>query len=506
MNTEEELKSLGLNSLAIAQIVRAQERHIGEIHGVNKITDMSYNGIGEAITVELTCTKCGAVRTRDFRHGRNKWAELAKTCSCQKRTLTEKEIAVRKTYNSNPEYIGKIYGNQRVVEILSGKPTKWLCECTECGKTATKDPSVVKRGDGQCKCFSQSEASKYIGMVFGRLTVQSSYVPKGGRRRFVCQCSCGNSYDGDAKSVIKGKVMSCGCLLNELRENAVTHDPLYSTWQAMRQRCKNESSPSYKDYGGRGISVCEEWNDFSTFRDWAIENGYRPNCGMSLDRIDVNGNYEPSNCRYTTVFTQVVNQRPRKPYKPRKGAFTINGITKSKKEWCEEYGIWAATVDYRVKHMGMTFEEALTAEKQCVGNHNPVRKQGRAKDGTRLEDLNKINSYIECNLYMAFCRLTDEYILSPQITIGNYRVDFLVDGTMIVVECDGYDQHKTKEQMSSDYKRERYLIAHGYTVIRFTGSEINGDPDGCAGELLELIQKLDGGDECQELQPTRRIM
>ena len=502
MNTREDLIALGLGDLALSKIIESQQKHIGELHGVNRITDITYLGVGEGSVIELTCTECGNVRTKNYVSGRNRWSELAKTCSCQKRVLSEKEKAVRKEYNNNPENVGKVFGNQKVTGIdCSGKPVKWVCQCVDCGLVSIKVPALLKSGGGQCKC-SKNNYSKYIGTTFGRLTVLSTYKHDGQRSRFVCQCSCGDKYDGDAKAVVIGRVKSCGCMLRERQENAIANDPLYPTWRGMLSRCENANNKAFDDYGGRGISVCDEWHDFGKFREWCVANGYAPGGMLTLDRIDVNGNYEPENCRYASILVQNINQRKRRPCK---GSVTINGITKTKKAWCEEYGIYQATVDYRIKHMGMTFEEALVAEKKRSGNHNPVTVARHKEEQRRLAELNKINSFIECNLYMAFCRITDQFVLQPQVQAGNYRVDFMVDGMMIAVECDGYDQHKTKEQMAKDYKRERYLVSQGYTVIRFTGSEINKDPDGCAKELFEMIKTI-GGAEWQGQAKIKRTV
>ena len=511
MNTREDLIALGLEDLALSKIIESQQKHIGELHGVNRITDITYLGVGEGSVIELTCTECGNVRTKNYVSGRNRWCELAKTCSCQKRVLSEKEKAVRKEYNNAPENVGKVFGNLTVVEIIAtpkqtqsgkiGKTVKWLCECSECHGRRVYVPSEVKSGVAKCKCSAKRQ-SKYIGVKFGRLTVKEVYK-KDGNSRFICEGDCGEIYDGFSTPIVRGKVLSCGCLAREIHENAKSQSPLWHTWSGMISRCENVNNQSWNDYGGRGISVCEEWHDFKKFEEWAIGNGYRPGCGLSLDRIDVNGNYEPSNCRYTTSSVQLVNRRPRKPNK--KSLVTINGVTKTKREWCEEYGIWDATVNYRIKHMGMTFEEALVAEKKRSGNHNPVTVARYKEEQRRLAELNKINSFIECNLYMAFCRITDRFVLQPQVQVGNYRVDFMVDGMMIVVECDGYDQHKTKEQMAKDYKRERYLVSQGYTVIRFTGSEINKDPDGCAKELFEMIKTI-GGAEWQGQAKIKRTV
>jgi very-short-patch-repair endonuclease len=193
---------------------------------------------------------------------------------------------------------------------------------------------------------------------------------------------------------------------------------------------------------------------------------------------------------------QNVNRRPKKKTK---GTYEINGIFKTKSEWCIEYGIWQATVDYRMKKMGMSLEQALKAEKLREGNHSPKLLDIQKDRKKALEDLNKINSYIECNLYIAFCRATNNYELMPQYKILNYKADFLVKDTNLVIECDGYDQHKTKEQIASDYKRERDIINDGYSVIRFSGSEINRNADLCVEEILKRLSKLN-------IQNTDRAM
>jgi very-short-patch-repair endonuclease len=324
-----------------------------------------------------------------------------------------------------------------------------------------------------------------------------------------CVCECGKEYDGQVTNIRNGKVKSCGCLAKELREmhvvnaDAVSKSPLYHVWNNMKQRCNNPNVDSYPNYGGRGITVCKEWSDdFKVFETWAIENGYRPNRGLSIDRIDVNGNYCPENCRWTNVFVQSVNRRPPKPPKAIKGGFTINGITKTKKAWCEEYGVWTATVNYRMKKMGMTFEEALTAEKKSEGNHLAALNLPEPKV-KQLDNLNRTNSHIEANLYMAFIRKNFSDRVVSQHTIGKYRVDFWIEGTDIVVECDGLEFHKGKDQLKSDYERERYLVIHGFRVLRYTGSEINQDPDAVADEIIGFAE---GGLQWQDQQMTKKTI
>ena len=118
----------------------------------------------------------------------------------------------------------------------------------------------------------------------------------------------------------------------------------------MKSRCYTESNSDYKDYGGRGISICDEWlNDFVSFYNWSMNNSYSD--GLSIDRIDVNGNYEPSNCRWATNKEQANNKRTNM-------FCTINGETKTLKEWSEERGIIYNTVRHRLA-LGYTVEEAL---------------------------------------------------------------------------------------------------------------------------------------------------
>lgn len=126
------------------------------------------------------------------------------------------------------------------------------------------------------------------------------------------------------------------------------HPRLYRIWLSMKNRCENSNRPKYKDYGGRGISVCEEWHDAKTFCKWALENGYEE--GLQIDRIDVNGNYEPSNCRWVTPKENSRNRR-------NTVYLTINGETKSVVEWCENTRLNFNTVYWWVRRKGKEYAE-----------------------------------------------------------------------------------------------------------------------------------------------------
>lgn len=145
-------------------------------------------------------------------------------------------------------------------------------------------------------------------MRFGRLTV----ISYKGRQYWNCMCDCGNSVAVRANNLKMGTAKSCGCYHRDrVRETSTKHGehnrPLYHVWRSMKQRCGNKNSHVYQYYGGRGISVCPEWAEYIPFRNWALANGYAR--GLTLDRIDTDGNYEPSNCRWVTMSVQNSNKR-----------------------------------------------------------------------------------------------------------------------------------------------------------------------------------------------------
>lgn len=161
------------------------------------------------------------------------------------------------------------------------------------------------------------------GKTFGRLKVIKR-APKTKRKEasWVCRCECGNIAIVLGSNLRNGHTRSCGCLMKETRvENGkkrATHGMfgtrLYEVWHGMKARCYRPSHHHYKSYGGRGITVCDEWNkSFESFAEWANANGYDENAKhgeCTIDRIDVDGNYEPSNCRFVDMKTQARNKRP----------------------------------------------------------------------------------------------------------------------------------------------------------------------------------------------------
>ena len=172
---------------------------------------------------------------------------------------------------------------------------------------------------------------------FGRLVVVNrAENSKAGQARWFCVCDCGGANTVKGQDLRNGKVRSCGCYKIEQQTKHNSYkEPLYRVWTSMKNRCNCKTNKWYRIYGGKGVCVFSEWeNDFMKFKEWAIKNGYKK--GLTIDRIDVNGNYEPSNCRWITMQEQQYN-------KTTNVFIEIDGTTKTLTEWCKEYGVKTST-------------------------------------------------------------------------------------------------------------------------------------------------------------------
>lgn len=205
------------------------------------------------------------------------------------------------------------------------------------------------------------KAIDLTGMRFGRLTVLSrseDYISPHGQKaaKWKCACDCGNETIVMGKDLRAGKTRSCGCLQPEMvRNKLLKHGDgchrtrLYRIWMAMRARCNNQNVPCYKNYGGRGIKVCDEWNDFAVFRDWALANGYTND--LKIDRKDNDKGYSPNNCRWATQKEQMRNFGGNANY-------TYQGKTLCLAEWSEITGIGYNALKQRLS-AGHSFEDAI---------------------------------------------------------------------------------------------------------------------------------------------------
>lgn len=215
-------------------------------------------------------------------------------------------IAVKKDHSSVCQYCGKTYEYER--------RTQKYCSA-ECRQKASRKPKKVNI----CKTCGKEFIPKYPEQIY-------------------CSHTC------------HGETRRNGCSNPNLKR-------LYSVWQNMKKRCYDKRNSGFKNYGGRGITVCQEWkNNFDVFAKWALSTGYdkdakRGEC--TLDRIDVDKGYYPENCRWVNIDIQANNKRTNVN-------ITMNGETKTFTQWCKFYGKDEETIRDRVKHQGMTFEEAIT--------------------------------------------------------------------------------------------------------------------------------------------------
>lgn len=191
------------------------------------------------------------------------------------------------------------------------------------------------------------------GKKFGKLLViKQSDLYKNNHILWVCKCECGNEYLVRGQSLRSGKTTHCGCSRHKYLQNSDQNKiRLRSIWRGMKDRCYNTKHRQYKNWGERGITVCDEWiDDFENFYNWAMENGYEKN--LTLDRVDVNKNYEPNNCRWSSMAEQCCN-------KTNNIMLTFDNETKSLPEWARIYGIPRVNLDARLRAR-WSIEEALS--------------------------------------------------------------------------------------------------------------------------------------------------
>lgn len=262
---------------------------------------------------------------------------------------------------------GKKFGKLIVLEYVKN-PNKngnsWLCQC-ECGNKTYLNSYRLKSGHTKsCGCLNKHK--KLEGKRFGNLTVIKRVGRKNNSGIWLCRCDCGKEVTCYQSNILRGTSTSCGCLKSYYaRQSRNCHGEsttvLYTKWTSIKTRCLNPNSQNYGSYGGRGIKICEEWLDFWTFREWAYENGYQD--GLSIERIDVNGNYCPENCCWIEISEQANNRRTNT-------FIEYGGKKQTASQWARELGIGKDTITYRVR-AGWTPEECLFGKEKNVSNCKP---------------------------------------------------------------------------------------------------------------------------------------
>ncbi len=211
------------------------------------------------------------------------------------------------------------------------------------------------------------KATDLIGRRFGMLTVIQRASPKPYTQEaiWLCKCDCGNTTEVTSGSLKRGDTKSCGCnkgkFVSDARKtHGLSHDRIYGLWKNMIDRCNNPKSISYPLYGGKGVTVCDEWMSFQNFSQWAFANGYADT--LTIDRIDWNGNYNPQNCRWVNWQTQQNNRC-------NNHILTVNGETDTLSNMARKYEIPWWVVSSRLRN-GWDEERAVLTPKR----YYPCRK------------------------------------------------------------------------------------------------------------------------------------
>ena len=320
-------------------MTKQKEPMVGRTFG--RLTVISEAGRSKNGSITYLCScSCGnqvIVKGTALRSGNNL------SCGCLKKEVLSKKVV--------KNLAGTIINGIKVIREAGrtkAQKVKWLCICPECGKEfVTLGNSLLTSRVKRCPTCStenrrnrsvkfakervNKQVQELVGRKYGELTIvsRSKNVNEKGRPLWVCHCNVCNKNSEFTIEQLRGR-KTCGCVKPNTKHGLRFHR-LYSIWSAMKSRCYNPNTPAYKNYGERGISICDEWHyNFQSFFDWAVTHGYESN--LTIERLEVNGNYEPNNCTWIPIGEQANNTR-------RNHRFTYKGGTLNVAQWANKYNV-----------------------------------------------------------------------------------------------------------------------------------------------------------------------
>lgn len=298
--------------------------------------------------------------------------------------------------------------------------------------------------------------SELIGKRYGRLVVVGfDYKKSSSRRKYLlCKCDCGNKISTRLYELEHKQTVSCGCYNREILQKSrikhgLSNHPLHREWRGIKDRCYNKNCKQFKDYGGRGITVCDEWiHDAAAFINWCLSHGYEK--GLTLDRIDNNKGYSPDNCRWTTRKIQANNTR-------RNRYITYNGETHTVPEWAEILNLKYDVLIHRLAH-GWSVEKAIETPFRNFERHD--RTYTFNGETHNLKEWSKI---LHINYRTLLNRISDsgwdiEKVLTTPVT--EQRLITFDGRTMTATEwCKekGWERHIVSRRLAKGWSVEKTL-------------------------------------------------
>lgn len=255
------------------------------------------------------------------------------------------------------ELIGRRFGKLVVTGVCrikrkSADINGLVCQC-DCGNTANVGVYTLLYGNtSSCGC---SYRLQLIDKKFGKLTATERVETGNSKNKFLCVCECGGTRIAVASELNRGAIVSCGCYSrSETRRVKYLQPQLYEVWKGMKARCNNKNSTSFKNYGGKGVRVCEEWlHNFRSFFEWAMKNGFKS--GLELDKdiiakeIGVNADlYSPDRCQFVTPMTNCRNKSNNKLSIEIANEIRVSNLKRV--ELARKYNVNPSTIDSVKKH------------------------------------------------------------------------------------------------------------------------------------------------------------